>query len=120
MGKKMFVITYGEYSDYRIESMWSSKEVAEEKLELLGPSYQIEEWDVDVNQVNSGYGDMYGVEVSYDFSQPGTDIREENLMVKKAIVHDYELDEVKFRDSRAIVKSVDVEAARRALIKEFS
>lgn len=120
MDKKIYVITYGEYSDYRIESLWSDKEVAEEKLAILGPGYQIEERPVDANIVNNGYDDLYGVEVSYDFSQPGTEIREENLVVTKAIMSNYQLDTVKLTGSLAVVKSVDVEAALRALRQEFS
>lgn len=116
----MYIITYGEYSDYRIESLWSSKEVAKEKCEVLGPGYEVEEWDVDVNQVNNGYANVYGVEVSYDFSQAGMDIREEDLVVTKTTISNYQLDVVKISGSRAIVMSLDVEAARRALMREFS
>lgn len=120
MSSNMYVITYGDYSDYRIHSLWSSQEVAEKKLELLGRGYQIEVWPVDSSEAVDFHNRRFGLEVSYDFSQPGAEIRVENLLVEEALVSDWELGDVKFADSKAIVKSLDVESAYQALLKEFS
>lgn len=118
MNKKMYLISYGEYSDYHVHSLWSSKEDAENKCELLGRGYQVEEWNLDCNRV-ADYK-VFGVEVSYDFSQPGNEVREDSVVVKDALFDTWDENRVKLTKTHAVVYSVDVETALNALNREFS
>lgn len=45
---KAYVITSGDYSDYRIDGVFSSKEKAEDFIKMFkGHAMDIEEWDLD-------------------------------------------------------------------------
>lgn len=44
---KVFVVTNGEYSDYRIEAILSTQEKATEAQKLYRSGNSIEEWEVD-------------------------------------------------------------------------
>lgn len=61
--KRVYVVTSGEYSDYRIEKVFSSKSKAH-MYSLLDPDRQVEEYDVDDMELNvvSDY-----LLVSYDY-----------------------------------------------------
>lgn len=61
--KRVYVVTSGEYSDYRIEKVFSSKGKAH-IYSLLDPDRQVEEYDVDDMELNivSDY-----ILVSYDY-----------------------------------------------------
>jgi hypothetical protein len=47
---KVYVVVSGEYSDYGIEAIFSTREAAEEYMKVVTLSYSpaIEEWDIDV------------------------------------------------------------------------
>jgi hypothetical protein len=52
-----FVVVSGEYSDFVIVSLWSSKEAAEEECELLegsglGYDFRVQEWLLDVSTLD--------------------------------------------------------------------
>lgn len=44
---KIFIVTSGEYSDYHIDAVFSTREKAEEYADICGPDYEIEEYEVD-------------------------------------------------------------------------
>lgn len=45
--KKIYIVTSGSYSDYRIERVFSTKEKAEEFLDGVDDNYELEEYDID-------------------------------------------------------------------------
>ena len=47
MEKKIYIVTSGEYSDYHIEAVFTTKEKAVEYVEQHGTDYNIEEYDLD-------------------------------------------------------------------------
>ena len=47
MEKKIYIVTSGEYSDYHIEAVFTTKEKAVEYVEQHGTYYDIEEYDID-------------------------------------------------------------------------
>jgi hypothetical protein len=47
MNKKIYIVTSGEYSDYRIEAVFTTKEKAVSYVEQHGTYYNIEEYDLD-------------------------------------------------------------------------
>lgn len=47
MDKKIYIVTSGEYSDYSIDAVFSTKEKAKEYIQQYGTDYAIEEYDLD-------------------------------------------------------------------------
>jgi DNA polymerase IIIc chi subunit len=47
MEKKIYVITSGEYSNYQVDAVYSTKELAEDFIQHNGDDYCIEEYDLD-------------------------------------------------------------------------
>lgn len=47
MEKKIYVVTSGEYSDYRIDAVFTTKEKAEEYVQNNGSDYRIEVYNLD-------------------------------------------------------------------------
>lgn len=47
MDKKIYIVTSGEYSDYSIDAVFSTKKKAEEYIQQYGTDYTIEEYDLD-------------------------------------------------------------------------
>lgn len=47
MDKKIYIVTSGEYSDYGIEAVFSTKEKANEYVQQNGTEYHVEEYDLD-------------------------------------------------------------------------
>lgn len=45
--KKIYIVTEGEYSDYHICAVFSTREKAEEYVQCHGTDYNIEEYDLD-------------------------------------------------------------------------
>lgn len=45
--KKVYIVTAGSYSDYHIESVFSTLEMAEEFSDTIGDDCQIEEYNID-------------------------------------------------------------------------
>lgn len=60
----MYVVTTGEYSDYRIVSLWSSKKAAQDECELLegdmGSDFSVEEWLMDVSSLDGARREVEG------------------------------------------------------------
>lgn len=54
--KKVYIITSGEYSDYTIKAVFSTREKAEEYVDTHGSDYRIEEYSVDDEQVEKKEG----------------------------------------------------------------
>ena len=52
MEKKIYIVTSGEYSDYRIDAVFSEKEKAEEYVQNNGSDYRIEVYNLDEPIVN--------------------------------------------------------------------
>lgn len=52
MGKKIYIVTSGEYSDYRIDAVFTTKEKAEEYVQNNGSDYRIEDYELDKPIVN--------------------------------------------------------------------
>lgn len=50
--KKIYIVTSGEYSDYQIEAVFSTKEKANDFVQQHGTDYNIEEYDLDEEVVN--------------------------------------------------------------------
>ena len=44
---KVYIVTSGDYDDYRIAEVFSTKEKAEEYIEYFGDDYRIEEYNLD-------------------------------------------------------------------------
>lgn len=53
MGKKIYIVTSGCYSDYQIEAVFTTEEKANEYVQQHGTDYNIEEYDVDEEVVKS-------------------------------------------------------------------
>ena len=47
MEKKIYIVTSGEYSDYHIDAVFSTKELAEDYIQHNGTDYRIEECNLD-------------------------------------------------------------------------
>ena len=47
MGKKIYIVTSGNYSDYGIDAVFTTKEKAVDYVEQHGTYYDIEEYDLD-------------------------------------------------------------------------
>lgn len=47
MEEKIYIVTSGEYSDYHICAVFSTREKAEEYVQIHGTDYGIEEYDLD-------------------------------------------------------------------------
>ena len=43
----VYVVTTGDYSDYHIEAIFSTKELADEYVRRGGEEYNVEEWELD-------------------------------------------------------------------------
>lgn len=61
MSQKIFIVTEGEYSDYHIEAIFSTKEAAEEYRQTYCSEYgepgggSVEEWEVDDPLIYNGF-----------------------------------------------------------------
>lgn len=44
---KVYIVTSGDYDDYQIDEVFSTKEKAEEYIEYFGDDYRIEEYNLD-------------------------------------------------------------------------
>lgn len=47
MKNKIYIVTSGEYSDYHIDAVFSTKELAEDYIQQNGTDYVIEEYNLD-------------------------------------------------------------------------
>lgn len=65
MEKKIYIVTSGEYSDYRIERVFSTKEKANEFVQQHGTDYGIEEYVVDEEKVKKEEK-IWKVEINID------------------------------------------------------
>ncbi len=61
MSKTVYIVTCGEYSDYRILAVFSDKETAEAyaKLDVGYDGPSVEEWDLDVPREDWGSVSLY-------------------------------------------------------------
>lgn len=65
MEKKIYIVTSGCYSDYRIEQVFSTKEKANEFIQQHGTDYGIEEYVVDEEKVKKEEK-IWNVEINID------------------------------------------------------
>ena len=65
MEKKIYIVTSGCYSDYRIERVFSTKEKANEFIQQHGTDYRIEEYVVDEEKVKKEEK-IWDVEIDID------------------------------------------------------
>jgi hypothetical protein len=61
----MYVVVSGEYSDYSIVSLWSSKQAAKDECELLngsgmGYDFRVEEWLLNVSTLDGARREVEG------------------------------------------------------------
>lgn len=60
----MYVVVTGDYCDYRIVSLWSSKKAAKDECELLegemGSDFRVEEWLMDVSTLDGARREVEG------------------------------------------------------------
>lgn len=60
----MYVVVTGDYSDYRIVSLWTSKKAARDECELLegdmGSDFRVEEWLIDVSTLDGARREVEG------------------------------------------------------------
>lgn len=60
----MYVVVTGDYSDYRIVSLWTSKQAAQDECELLegdmGSDFRVEEWLMDVSTLDGARREVEG------------------------------------------------------------
>lgn len=86
--RNVYIITSGEYSEYSIDSVWSSKEEAERLCALLNvgrgyEDYRVEEHSLNVSYHASGYlVSCYRAE--YDYSVHGLNLDVSNIEFKDA------------------------------------
>ena len=52
MNKKIYIVTSGEYSDYHIDAVFSTKNKAKSYIQQHGTGYMIEKYDLDEEVVN--------------------------------------------------------------------
>lgn len=64
MDKKIYIVTSGEYSDYGIDTVFSTKEKAKAYIQQNGTNYNIEEYDLDeeVEKKTQLWGVVFRVE----------------------------------------------------------
>lgn len=46
--KKVYLVTSGEYSDYHVDAVFSTRKMAKEYIDIKGTDYGIEEYDIDI------------------------------------------------------------------------
>lgn len=65
--KKIYIVTSGSYSDYGIDAVFSTKELAEIFVSRFGEDMNIEEWDLDKgeSELREGHS-MYFLRISKD------------------------------------------------------
>ena len=86
----IYIITSGEYSDYGINSVWSSKDKAEEICKLLNAGkmwndFRVEEYPVDEPLERNVFHMVRGFKVVYDFSENGMDVDVANVVFSDAL-----------------------------------
>ena len=62
---KIYIITSGEYSDYCINAVFSTKEKAEEYVQQHGTNYRVEDYDIDEEVVKKEIK-IWGVIMRFD------------------------------------------------------
>lgn len=65
MEKKIYIVTSGEYSDYRIERVFSTKGKANEFIQQQGSDFRIEEFVIDEEKVKKEEK-IWDVEINID------------------------------------------------------
>lgn len=62
---KIYIVTSGDYSDYGIEAVFSTKEKAEEYVQQHGTNYRVEDYDIDEEVVKKEIK-IWRVSMSFD------------------------------------------------------
>ena len=62
---KIYIVTSGDYSDYCIEAVFSTKEKAEEYVQQHGMNYRVEDYDIDEEVVKKEIK-LWGVTMRFD------------------------------------------------------
>lgn len=65
MEKKIYIVTSGEYSDYRIDAVFTTKEKANEFIQQQGSGFRIEEFVIDEEKVKKEEK-IWDVEINID------------------------------------------------------
>lgn len=92
LNSTIFVILKCSDDSSDVVSAWSSKEEAEEKVQLLNAGMRY--WDYEVFEVPlNGFGPdddealrRPGVRATYDFAKHGWDVKKDNIVFKEALV----------------------------------
>lgn len=85
----VYIITSGEYSEYSITSVWSSKEEAEKLCVLLNTGknyeeYRVEEFPLDAPAPLDTNYFLMGYRAVYDYSVHGLQLDSSNIVFKDA------------------------------------
>lgn len=113
----IYIITSGDYSEYSINSVWSSKEIAEKNCELLNAGsrwveYQVEEWSMDVPQLDT-QRTMLGEKAVYDFDAHGLHVDVANVVFTDAIFSKVDEGKPVFTRTKLAVMGYDKEKCLR-------
>lgn len=101
----IYIVTMGEYSDYSIISVWSSKEEAERNCKMLNAGkvsedFRVEEYPLDEPRRNH-IPMIRGFKAFYDFSVHGLHVDTANVAFEDALYYS-------FQDSRVHIASTFV------------
>jgi len=83
MAQKIYLITTGEYSDYRVHSAWSTEELAKKKIAQMGPagSAELYAWTLDDDpDLAEGLWPGWQAEIDFETGQAEDEWRNYPLM----------------------------------------
>lgn len=118
----IYIITSGESDEYGIESVWSSKEKAEENCALLNQgkrsynTYVVEKWPMDV-PLTERYSNMVrGWKAVYNFAEFGPQVDEKNVVFTEVTFWKDEEKHMRRNSTTVEVRSVDKQECLRIVL----
>lgn len=123
MEQKIYIVTSGEYSDYGIDAVFTTKEKAVDYVEQHGTNYNIEEYNVDEEVVKETQ--LWSVEFSVDegkLYEANPTSRNRNEVVDTCSIFDYygikEKSYIRFYvDADSMDRAVKIARERFAAVK---
>lgn len=83
----MYVVVTGDYSDYRIVSLWTSKQAARDECELLegemGSDFRVEEWLMDVSTLDGARREVEGYKGLLRFNKLSGEATESDVEITR-------------------------------------
>lgn len=116
----IYIITTGEYSDYSIVSVWSSKEEAERNCKLLNAGkmyddFRVEDYPLDVPHESREFPMIRGFKAFYDFELHGLNVNVSNVVIEEALYQSSQEARVHVASTFAFVLSDSKERSLRIL-----